>query len=340
MRIPGSLVLAALISWGALPAQEDGQKPAFGSNWNTAIGLGGGAGGIYGGRGGGLSMLRKRDSEAAARLDSFEARIAARESWAESKVAPGAAEIEATAWSLLALCVNSTMRSGPRKDLVRLAVADLSGLLDEDGALVLPEEIDEALRLQSLVSWALAETATVSSYRVLKARAGHLADALVAAQLADGSLPATPDGESGDLVTTAMALHTWRTAVHGQFAGEAVEAAAKRATEWLAAQAEAADAPLAARILHLEQRLLDWDQMAGVALPEVDDATWAAWSDRPTLRCAWLTIGRAAGGEAWDAAWERALADTSSPEPAEAAVRAAALAVIELSAFHRYVVRP
>ncbi len=204
MMLPMPRILSAVAPFlllGALVAQEPEPapkaEPAFGGGWNSAVGLGGGAGGRFGLRGKPLPG----DTGVA---------IKAGLTWlgahGEGRRWSGAdPEDQATALSVTSLVVlamlgdGSTLRSGPWREPIKTGVAHIRSHQREDGAF-LPARSGDVIG-HALATTAIGEAYVLSNYKLLQGNVNKALAWLDVGRGADGTFPLVVEGKSDAVAT-------------------------------------------------------------------------------------------------------------------------------------------
>lgn len=169
-----------------------------GSAWNSAIGLGGGAGGVYGARGGGRIGLRRKGEvgerfsaaieRSLAWLEAHQAEDGRWSAAAESRVgSQQIGDVGVTSLALLAILADgNTMRSGPRRNVVRTAVLWLRDAQNANTGRFVDE--DESTRMDhAMATLAIVESYGLSSYKILQSAAQRGINHIESWRAPDGS---------------------------------------------------------------------------------------------------------------------------------------------------------
>lgn len=159
-----SLVACPLLAQGG--EEPKGEPVRVTDVTNTAVGLGGGAGGIFGARSPGPMRSRMLGEKGSASLERGIAWLRARQR-ESGAFGDDADDLRATSLVLLVMLADgSTMRSGPHKEPVKTAAKWLRAQLQADGTFG-GEGRDESLETQALATAALVEAAGLSASKLL-----------------------------------------------------------------------------------------------------------------------------------------------------------------------------
>lgn len=329
MKCWPAVALAILVS--TVPAQEERKPPGS----DSAVGLGGGAGGAFGGRGRGRLLLARQKAEDAKAIESGLTWLAGQQREDGAWGTADQADAIATGLTLLAMLGDgNTLRSGPLRENTKNAATWLRDQGDDAGALFASDPT-----AQAIATLAMIEAYGLSQDSLLKKDTQRAVTALLAARAADGGWSAAGD----DPAPTGWAIAALRTAQ--DFKLESDRAAAEQAAAWLAKHAgdrpqstamalfarmlvggvEAKDAATAAQVALLLAHPIDakvddaayW-KFASHALYQIGGEPWTRWSKRfDPLVAAQEKKGDAAGSWSGD-------------------VRATALRVLTLQSYYRF----
>lgn len=206
--------------------ETDSVESAFDSNaWNTAVGLGGGAAGKFGGRAGGRGRLGGRGGRLTAQAieaglqwlkdhqdedgkwdcDSF----MKHDENGEPCTGPGDPlhDVGVTGLALLAfLGDGSTLKAGPYKDVIKSGVNWLRQQMDEDTGLIGTEASHHFIYDHTIATLALCEAYGLSQYRTLKPYAQRAINYLESHRNPYGCWRYAPRGGDNDISITGWAV--------------------------------------------------------------------------------------------------------------------------------------
>ncbi|MEZ5964801.1 MAG: prenyltransferase/squalene oxidase repeat-containing protein [Planctomycetota bacterium] len=207
-------------------ATESSVESAFDSNaWNTAVGLGGGAAGKFGGRAGGRGKLGGRGGKLTAQA------IEAGLQWLKDHqdedgkwdadefmkhdedgtpcTGPGDPlhDVGVTGLALLAfLGDGSTMKSGPYKDVIKSGIIWLRSQQDEDTGLIGTEASHHFIYDHVIATLAMCEAFGLSNYRSLRGNAQKAINYLEAHRNPYGCWRYQKQGGDSDISVTGWAV--------------------------------------------------------------------------------------------------------------------------------------
>jgi len=218
------LLIALALATPFLTAQQPKkQKGGFDADqWNTAVGLGGGSGGMYGKRR--LRVKGPHHATMLAALTWLKNNQAADGSWPSGTTED--ATVAATGAALLAMLSNgSTMRMGPFKAPIKKGVNWLRQRQKESGAFC------DATGPHLIASLAMAESYTLSNYKLLKRNTTRALNFALSRRADDGGWRTSEDATDSN-----PALTLWGTTLIGAAAWDKLYEAPNPTTgilEWL-----------------------------------------------------------------------------------------------------------
>lgn len=240
MRSPrgsvATLVAFAVLSCPPAAAAVRGAPPGTVAQEPAVVGLGGGQQGPMGGRSGGRRTVAKAHARAIGLgLEWLQANQREDGSWAPAPdidaAARRSATISVTSAALLAMLGDgSTMRGGPCKEQIKLAVIMLRDLQRTDGSF-LPRDAPGFAAAQAAATLAMTEACVLSSYNVLKKSAERGLGALAGMRTADGGWCATDGATASDPSLTLWCAMTYLAARNSGFDLPVEDAA--RTAQWL-----------------------------------------------------------------------------------------------------------
>lgn len=206
------LLASSLSAQQAKEARKVEEVPAFGGGWNPAVGLGGGAGGLFGLRG--KPAAGEAGAAIAAGLAWLQGHRDADGRWTGADPDDTVTSIAVTSLALLAMLGDgNTLRSGPCKDAIKTGIMHLRSVQRADGAF-LPAGSDDTLT-HSLATCAIAEAYVLSNYKLLEGINGKALAWLETHRREDGT-HALVLGARADAVATLWSHWARMT---GEFAG-------------------------------------------------------------------------------------------------------------------------
>ncbi|MCA8963606.1 MAG: terpene cyclase/mutase family protein [Planctomycetes bacterium] len=195
--------------------------------WNSAVGLGGSSGGLYGMRRGG----RSGDAASAIAYGSTWLNTHRDENgrWTGADPADQGTSITVTSLAVLAMLgQGSTLRSGPFKDAVKTGVSYLRSVQRDDGAF-LPKDSNDVLA-HAIATNAVAEAYLLSNYKLLQRNTDQALAWLDGRRGDDGTHPLTVGGKADAIATLWSRL----ARMTGEYAGSVQKAGDRQAiAAWL-----------------------------------------------------------------------------------------------------------